>query len=126
MGHRPHPCTVKYFQLPILGRRTALRHSDRNRYFSSFLTIFLLLFGLAASSQTAGGPLVSAASSHAQVTIDSIVAEPPGLRYQGVPPAIPQDEGTAGLHLEMLRLSTTARLMQVVAHPDDEDGGMLT
>lgn len=48
------------------------------------------------------------------------------MRYQGVPPAIPQDEGTAGLHLEMLRLSTTARLMQVVAHPDDEDGGMLT
>ena len=27
---------------------------------------------------------------------------------------------------ELLRLGTTARLMQVVAHPDDEDGGMLT
>ncbi len=26
----------------------------------------------------------------------------------------------------LLRLSTTARLMQTVAHPDDEDGGMLT
>jgi len=32
----------------------------------------------------------------------------------------------AGLRLEILRLGTTARLMQVVAHPDDEDGGMLT
>ena len=32
----------------------------------------------------------------------------------------------AGLHLELLRLGTTARLMQAVAHPDDEDGGMLT
>ncbi len=32
----------------------------------------------------------------------------------------------AGLHLELQRLGTTARLMQVVAHPDDEDGGMLT
>ncbi len=32
----------------------------------------------------------------------------------------------AGLRLELLRLSTTARLMQTVAHPDDEDGGMLT
>jgi LmbE family N-acetylglucosaminyl deacetylase len=32
----------------------------------------------------------------------------------------------AGLRLELLRLGTTARLMQVVAHPDDEDGGMLT
>jgi LmbE family N-acetylglucosaminyl deacetylase len=30
------------------------------------------------------------------------------------------------LRLELLRLGTTARLMQVVAHPDDEDGGMLT
>ena len=28
--------------------------------------------------------------------------------------------------LELRRLSTTGRLMQVVAHPDDEDGGMLT
>jgi LmbE family N-acetylglucosaminyl deacetylase len=48
------------------------------------------------------------------------------LRYQGIPAAIPQDEGVAGLHLELLRLGTTARLMQAVAHPDDEDGGMLT
>jgi len=31
-----------------------------------------------------------------------------------------------GLRLELLRLGTTGRLMQVVAHPDDEDGGMLT
>ena len=26
----------------------------------------------------------------------------------------------------LTKLKTTARLMQVVAHPDDEDGGMLT
>ncbi len=57
---------------------------------------------------------------------EKLHADPPGLRYQGVPAAIPQDEGVAGLHLELLRLGTTARLMQVVAHPDDEDGGMLT
>jgi LmbE family N-acetylglucosaminyl deacetylase len=48
------------------------------------------------------------------------------LLYQGVPAPIPQDQGGAGLRLELLRLGTTARLMQVVAHPDDEDGGMLT
>src|SRR4029077_2114194 len=53
-------------------------------------------------------------------------AQPPGLLYQGVPADIPQDEGIAGLRLELLRLGTTARLMQVVAHPDDEDGGLLT
>ena len=52
--------------------------------------------------------------------------DPPGLLYQGVPADLPQDQGMAGLRLELLRLSTTARLMQTVAHPDDEDGGMLT
>ena len=30
------------------------------------------------------------------------------------------------MRLALRRLSTTARLMQTVAHPDDEDGGMLT
>ena len=55
-----------------------------------------------------------------------VFADPPGLLYQGVPAEIPQDQGIAGLRLELLRLGTSARLMQVVAHPDDEDGGMLT
>jgi LmbE family N-acetylglucosaminyl deacetylase len=39
---------------------------------------------------------------------------------------LPQDQGSAGLRQSLRRLSTTARLMQAVAHPDDEDGGMLT
>ncbi len=39
---------------------------------------------------------------------------------------LPQDTGVLGVKQELLRLQTTARLMQVVAHPDDEDGGMLT
>ena len=55
-----------------------------------------------------------------------MLSDPPGLLYQGIPAEIPQDEGVAGLRWELLRLGTTARLMQVVAHPDDEDGGMLT
>jgi LmbE family N-acetylglucosaminyl deacetylase len=58
--------------------------------------------------------------------LSTINIDPPGLLYQGVPAEVPQDEGTAGLRLELERLGTTARLMQVVAHPDDEDGGMLT
>jgi LmbE family N-acetylglucosaminyl deacetylase len=55
-----------------------------------------------------------------------VVADPPGLLYQGVPAPLPQDQGGAGLRLELMRLGSSARLMQVVAHPDDEDGGMLT
>ena len=39
---------------------------------------------------------------------------------------LPQDSGATGLKQMLRRLSTTARLMQTTAHPDDEDGGMLT
>jgi len=62
----------------------------------------------------------------AKTLVDRVDADPPGLLYQGTPAELPQDKGMAGLRLELLRLGTTARLMQVVAHPDDEDGGMLT
>jgi LmbE family N-acetylglucosaminyl deacetylase len=39
---------------------------------------------------------------------------------------LPQDSGAPGLQQMLRRLQTTARLMQADAHPDDEDGGMLT
>ncbi|HEX8817924.1 MAG TPA: PIG-L family deacetylase [Terriglobales bacterium] len=39
---------------------------------------------------------------------------------------LPQDSGTTGLKQMLVRLNTTARFMQTVAHPDDEDGGLLT
>ncbi len=39
---------------------------------------------------------------------------------------LPIDTGDAGLKEMLRRLHTTARLMHTVAHPDDEDGGMLT
>ncbi|MCU1310348.1 MAG: hypothetical protein JWO20_1473 [Candidatus Angelobacter sp.] len=38
---------------------------------------------------------------------------------------LPQDSGVLGLQNELRKLHTTARLLQTVAHPDDEDGGML-
>jgi hypothetical protein len=41
-------------------------------------------------------------------------------------PVLAQDQGYVALQQELQRLRTTARLMQVTAHPDDEDGGMLT
>ena len=53
------------------------------------------------------------------------LAEAPSKSYDPYAP-LPQDTGTAGLKQMLLRLQTTARLMQTVAHPDDEDGGMLT
>src|SRR4051812_32323 len=36
------------------------------------------------------------------------------------------DQGKTGLLLTLRKLRTTARLMHTAAHPDDEDGGMLT
>ncbi|MCU1256294.1 MAG: hypothetical protein JWM83_2593 [Candidatus Angelobacter sp.] len=39
---------------------------------------------------------------------------------------LPEDLGTLHLAQLLTKLKTTARIMQVVAHPDDEDGGLLT
>ena len=39
---------------------------------------------------------------------------------------LPIDTGVVGLKLTLRQLHTTGRLMHTVAHPDDEDGGMLT
>jgi LmbE family N-acetylglucosaminyl deacetylase len=39
---------------------------------------------------------------------------------------LPEDRGAAALEQSLKRLSTTASLMIIVAHPDDEDGALLT
>jgi LmbE family N-acetylglucosaminyl deacetylase len=84
-----------------------------------------MFFALAALAQAPAAkpktPTVARASAALQDNADR-----PGFLYQGVPADLPQDQGIVGLRLELKRLGTTARLMQVVAHPDDEDGGMLT
>jgi LmbE family N-acetylglucosaminyl deacetylase len=90
------------------------------------------VFALAAPSQTGDKTKTASAedsgptTSQAEALSDHVIADPPGLLYQGLPAEIPQDQGVSGLRFELLRLGTTARLMQVVAHPDDEDGGLLT
>ena len=39
---------------------------------------------------------------------------------------IPPDRGAAGMSRWLRALQTRASLLMVTAHPDDEDGGMLT
>src|ERR1700757_2330286 len=39
---------------------------------------------------------------------------------------LPEDLGAVHLAQLLTKLNTTARLMQTTAHPDDEDGGLLT
>ena len=55
-----------------------------------------------------------------------ITPTPPSPTGPRLVDPLPQDSGAAGLEEMLVRLRTTARLMQTVAHPDDEDGGMLT
>ena len=98
--------------------------SANNSFLFLFLAIPILL--VAAPQRTAESSAHAVtARANAAGSPDSSANFPP-LPYQGVPPEIPQDRGTAGLRLMVRRLGTTARLMQTVAHPDDEDGGMLT
>ena len=52
----------------------------------------------------------------------TVAVDPKSDFYQ----PLPQDTGAAGLKQMLVRLNTTARLMQTTAHPDDEDGGLLT
>jgi len=95
---------------------------------TSFLGFLLAIPVLLAGSPQPTGkssahptPAV-AASENPQTRVTNF----PQLPYQGSPPELPQDQGILGLRDELRRLGTTARLMQTVAHPDDEDGGMLT
>jgi LmbE family N-acetylglucosaminyl deacetylase len=44
---------------------------------------------------------------------------------QGLPP-LPQDTGAAGLQQAIQHLRNTGRFLHTTAHPDDEDGGLLT
>jgi LmbE family N-acetylglucosaminyl deacetylase len=39
---------------------------------------------------------------------------------------LPEDRGTAAVEQDLRRLTTTGSVMDIVAHPDDEDGALLT
>ena len=130
-GCRPHPCRVKYSGSNYLARRLArlARYSLRPSIVqTSFFLLLLavLVVPLACSQRTGEGLTHPAAAALEAENRSAFVTNFPSFPYQGVPPELPQDQGTLGLRLMLRRLSTTARLMQAVAHPDDEDGGMLT
>jgi len=130
-GGRPHPCSVRHIGparwsapwgrgFSFLFQRLSFRGA---RFVCLF---FFLLSSLVVLESQNAHPVSPTTPDESRALGSAIDADPPGLLYQGVPAEIPQDEGIAGLRLQLLRLGTTARLMQVVAHPDDEDGGMLT
>jgi LmbE family N-acetylglucosaminyl deacetylase len=99
-----------------LGR--AARHLVKTSIIrTSFLFLFVFPILLAASPRGSGD---------ATAPDRSMIATDFPQPYLGTPAALPQDQGMLGLRLMLRRLGTTAALMQTVAHPDDEDGGMLT
>ena len=56
--------------------------------------------------------------------------DPANLRGERVVPLtgreLPIDQGASGLQQLLRKLNTRASIMNIVAHPDDEDGGMMT
>ena len=76
----------------------------------------LLFASLAAVPALVGLRVVAQTPSPAQVSI----APAPDAQ------ALEIDRGAAGLWQLLLKLHTRASLIHIVAHPDDEDGGMLT
>lgn len=117
-----HPCNVTQ---PGPAQRAFRRVSKISKFSSVVLAGLCLVAALRLAAQKPSN--VSALpASHAAASSSGALAEPPRFLYEGLPAPISQDEGLAALRLELSRLKTTARFMQVVAHPDDEDGGLLT
>jgi LmbE family N-acetylglucosaminyl deacetylase len=129
-GGRPHSCRVKSSRTCYLAGRVG-------RFVQPFVhnfiarSLFIFLFAvlpllLAASPQQTAESSTRPVAAASRTDQKNLATDFPQLPYQGTPPELPQDRGILGLRLMLRRLGTTARLMQTVAHPDDEDGGMLT
>jgi LmbE family N-acetylglucosaminyl deacetylase len=123
-GGRAHPCRVKSLERthPASRLRRLVQRFVRSLVLHPSFLFLLLAVAVVplACSQHAGSQQIG------EGTARNLTVNFASLPYQGVPPELPQDQGTLGLRLMLRRLATTARLMQTVAHPDDEDGGMLT
>jgi len=126
-GLWPHPCRViRLGPENLLSRPARLFEyiADNLIRRPSFLIFAIwLAVALPYSPQAKKAQAASKTEATSSALAPVIFAQ---LPYQGSPAEIPQDMGQPGLHLQLRRLATTARLMQTVAHPDDEDGGMLT
>jgi LmbE family N-acetylglucosaminyl deacetylase len=97
----------RFMSLRFLRLRARGAHSQRRPKEKSIRILSLVLFAVLALLRA---PIQAQAPASQPSPVDTL----------------PPDTGAAGLKQMLIRLQTTARLMQTVAHPDDEDGGMLT
>jgi LmbE family N-acetylglucosaminyl deacetylase len=81
------------------------------------------LAALAVSAQTAQH---LAAQQAAPASAESELAQVPLPEPQTEALPLPEDRGRADLEQTLKRLGTTASVLVVVAHPDDEDGSLMT
>jgi LmbE family N-acetylglucosaminyl deacetylase len=75
-------------------------------------------------------PLTTFAQQAAAPAGTQPFTDPANLRGERVSPSdgheLPIDQGALGLAQLLRKLNTRASILNIVAHPDDEDGGMLT
>jgi LmbE family N-acetylglucosaminyl deacetylase len=57
---------------------------------------------------------------------ENALADIPSAEPSAIALPLPEDRGEAALAQSLRRLQTTASVLMIVAHPDDEDGGLLT
>jgi LmbE family N-acetylglucosaminyl deacetylase len=79
---------------------------------------FGILVGMALALSSVGAP--------GQSPRDPANLSGERVKASVVADALPVNRGTLALEQDLKRLSTRASLLMIVAHPDDEDGGMLT
>jgi LmbE family N-acetylglucosaminyl deacetylase len=80
--------------------------------------------GLASLILLAVHPLTAQQSAPPSAAAE--LASVPLPEPNGIALPIAEDRGAAALEQSLKRLSTTASVMMIVAHPDDEDGALLT
>src|SRR6266853_134581 len=104
--------------MSITLRRRAIRH----RFALTMLVCAKLVCAMLVCAMLVCAIASTAVFSPAQTPIKTTAGNKADHYYE----PLPQETGANGLKLMLRRLQTTARLMQADAHPDDEDGGMLT
>ena len=78
--------------------------------------------GMALTGLLFAGTVPNRATAQQTAAIAALPAVEP--RVTALP--LPEDRGSAALEQTLKRLGTTASVMMIVAHPDDEDGALLT
>jgi LmbE family N-acetylglucosaminyl deacetylase len=78
---------------------------------------------LAALVLAGAGPVWLCAQQQPQSAVSAVL---PPAEASDISLPLPEDRGQADLEQTLKRLGTTASLLMIVAHPDDEDGALLT